>query len=143
MPLSNRAMTKWRTLIHDHRKLAGLLILFALFVKALIPAGYMVGPSSRFLTVQICADGLSAKSTHSVEIPMDKESPKPAGKHSEATGICAFSSLAMGGMSAADTVQLGLALVFILLLGFAPTAAFRPRQALHLRPPLRGPPVAA
>ena len=46
-------------------------------------------------------------------------------------------------LSPADFGVYAAALVFILALGFAPLAAPRPRRAVWLRPPLRGPPLTA
>ena len=131
-----------RALIQNHRRLALLLILCALLVKALVPAGYMIGSNSKTLTVQLCADGLGAKMTRQIEIPMESGSHNSKGNQSKADGSCAFSSLAMGGVAGADAALLALALVFILVLGFAPVTLPRASPRAQLRPPLRGPPAA-
>lgn len=136
-------MQTWRALIQDHRKLAMLLVFCALCMKALIPQGYMIGTSSMTLTVQLCADGSGAMKTQVIEIPVEKgTSGNPEG-HSKADGTCSFSSLAMAGMVGADPIQLELALGFILLLGLAAITSPQIAAFTHIRPPLRGPPVAA
>ncbi|MEQ1539231.1 MAG: DUF2946 family protein [Sphingorhabdus sp.] len=136
-------MTTWRKLISGHRGLALLLIVCALFVKALVPAGYMVGPSTKTLTVSICTDGAGAMLTKQIEIPMEKGSHGSDKSHGKADGTCAFSALSMAGMGGADANLLALALAFILVLGFASTTVPRASRLSHLRPPLRGPPAAA
>ena len=132
-----------RALIHDHRRLALLLILCALLAKALVPSGYMLGSGSTTLTVELCADGLDAKVSKQIEIPMQGGSHSNSGDQGKAEGSCAFSSLAMAGMAGADGLQLALALAFILVLGFAPVTLPRTTRVSHLRPPLRGPPALA
>ncbi len=49
----------------------------------------------------------------------------------------------MASLAGADALLLAAALAFILALGFAPATAPRPRRAVWLRPPLRGPPLTA
>ena len=136
-------MQKWRALIHDHRKLAILLVFCAFCVKALVPQGYMIGTSSMTLMVQLCTDGSGVMKTQTIKIPVDKGSPGKSEGHGKIDGTCTFSSLAMAGMAGADPIQLDLALGFILLLGFAAITSAQIAAFTHLRPPLRGPPAAA
>lgn len=132
-----------RALIQNNRRLSLLLIACALLVKALVPQGYMVGPSTKTLTIQICTDGSGVMTSKQVEIPMKKGSHGSDQNHGKTDGTCSFSSLAMAGMSGADAALLAVALAFILLLGFAPTALPFASNTPYLRPPLRGPPAAA
>lgn len=136
-------MHSLRAFIHRHRGLALMLILCALFVKALIPPGYMVGPSTKTLTVSICADGTGAMLSTQIEIPMEKGSHGSDKGHGKTDGTCAFSFLSMPAMGGADANLLALALAFIVILGFAPVTIPRASRLSHLRPPLRGPPAAA
>ena len=57
--------------------------------------------------------------------------------------VCTYSALSMPSLHGVDALLLGLALVFILALGFAPPRALRFKTLPHLRPPLRGPPFMA
>lgn len=133
-----------RAFFRKHHYFAVLLLFCAVSVRALVPTGYMIGPSSKTLSVQICSDGLSAKMTQQITIPMEQGSHDKSGSgHQRMEGTCAFSSLAMAGIAGADPVQLALALAFILLIGFARATFAVPLPSSHLRPPLRGPPVAA
>ncbi len=132
-----------RSLIHDQRRLALLLVLCALFMKAWVPSGYMVGSASKTMTVQICADGKGPALSRQISIPMKQGLPDPSGEHGKMDGQCAFSLLSMAGLAGTDSIQLALAFAFILLLGFAATIWTQPARFTHIRPPLRGPPAAA
>lgn len=119
-----------------------LVMAIAMFVKVVVPAGYMFSTGERVLTVQICADGLSHQIVQ-IAIPVDEKSQSGNDKHSGKTGNspCAFTSLTMGSLAAVDLSLLAIALAFILLLGFAPVQAAPRAFNPHLRPPLRGPPA--
>lgn len=136
-------MAFWRTLILDRRRLALLLVLCALFMKAWVPSGYMIGGASKTMTVEMCADGKGPALSRQISIPMKQGLPDPSGDHGKMDGQCAFSSLSMAGLTGADSIQLALALAFILVLGFAAATLPLPSRTAHLRPPLRGPPAAA
>jgi hypothetical protein len=135
-------MADWRSMISKYRGFALLLILCAIFVKAIVPAGYMIGPSTKMLTVSICTDGSGAMLSKQIEIPMEKGTHGSDQSHGKTDGTCSFSSLAMAGIGGADPIQLELALGFIILLGFAATTSQRIVAFTHIRPPLRGPPTA-
>lgn len=131
-----------RTFLGENRRLALALIFCALLIKALVPQGYMIGSTSKTLTIQICADGTGVAVSKQIEIPMESGSHDPNSGHGKADGSCSFTSLAMAGLTDADAQLLAVALAFILLLGFAPTALALTSNNHHLRPPLRGPPAA-
>ena len=133
-------MHAFRAFLRSHRQLAALLIAAALCMKALIPAGYMIGADARVLTVQICADSLGHAVTKQIAIPQKGHT---SDKQSQMDGTCAFTSLGHATLGGADPIQLAIALVFILALGFAPLVTPAPRPISHLRPPLRGPPALA
>ena len=130
-------MEAFRALLMRHRAMALAVVLAALCIKALVPAGMMVSASSKLLTVQICADASGLDTGRHVAIPMKGD---PLGK-SAAQGHCAFGALGQAALRSADIVLLALALAFILATGFAPVRVVLHRQTAHLRPPLRGPPV--
>lgn len=128
-----------RTFLSRHRALATLVIAAALCMKALMPAGFMVGQNSKVLTVQICDDGSGHAIAKQLVIPMKDDGHVPADKASK--GDCPFASLSMATVSGADPALLVLALAFLLMLGFAPTPILQPKRVSYLRPPLRGPPA--
>lgn len=131
-----------RAFLRTNRRLALALVALALVIKALVPAGYMLGgplgDGARVLTVAICADASGGLTTKQITVPSDGKSG-----HAKAEGTCAWGLLAMAALSGADVLLLALALAFILALGLAPSRpAPRPQRA-YLRPPLRGPPAFA
>ncbi|HTN14486.1 MAG TPA: DUF2946 family protein [Sphingomonadaceae bacterium] len=136
-------MQSLRALILGNSRAAILVVLLALCMKALIPAGYMVSGGSKSIAVTICNGGDGAATPATIEIPA-KGSPL-GGKdaHGKGDGQCAFSSLSMAAMGGADAPLLALALAFILLLGLRPAARLPLARAHYLQPPLRGPPATA
>ena len=128
-----------RAFILRHRALALWMVLATLCVKAVIPAGYMIGQSSKVLTVQMCEDGPGHNSTARLVIPMRDGGGDSGSKTGK--GDCAFASLSAASLAGADATQLALAFAFILILGLVPTPISHPKRACHLRPPLRGPPA--
>ena len=135
-------MQSLRAFLARHRALAALLFAAALCMKALVPAGYMIGNGDRVLTVEICADSQGGHVTKQIVLPGGGKSGGQ-GEHGKSDGTCAFSALSFASLSAADPVLLALALIFIMALGFVPIAAPRAARQSHLRPPLRGPPALA
>lgn len=132
-------MLTMRTFLMGHRCLAILVVMAALCMKIVVPAGFMIGPNSKVLTVQLCTDGLGHAVTAKIAIPMKGDPSDSTGKQGK--GDCPFSSLSMASMTGADPALLALALAFILALGFAPARTSHPKRVSYLRPPLRGPPA--
>lgn len=131
-----------RALIRRHSRLAFALVLLAFCIKAAIPAGFMLSPSSSaVLTVTICSDGTGALKQLKLAIPGKSGESGDAGDHAKKDGHCAFSSLSHAALGGADAALLALAFAFILVLGLAPTRAVPLAHAHYLRPPLRGPPA--
>jgi hypothetical protein len=139
-----RPMETIRDLLRAHRRLAMLLVVLALAIKASIPTGYMPVAQGRVMTVAICADASGNAATRQIVLPADgKAGAHDQGAHDKSAGDCPFAALAMAGLTGADAVLLTLALAFILALGFAPVAPARALRTSFLRPPLRGPPARA
>jgi hypothetical protein len=134
-------MSSLRALTHSYARLTLVLVVLALAVKALVPAGYMISSNGeRFLTVTICADASGTPKQMRIAIPDKNEK---GGDHSEAANKsqpCAFSGLGHAALGGADPLLLAAALAFILLIWLAPLTASPARDIAFLRPPLRGPP---
>ncbi|MET1754435.1 DUF2946 family protein [Novosphingobium sp. RD2P27] len=124
---------RWRAL---------LLIAMALLVKAVVPAGYMLGSDTQVLTVSICADTSGAHLTREIIVPR-QQTPEDRGTQHAKSVVCPYSALGMAGTGGADPILLALALAFILAVGFAPLVAPELAARAYLRPPLRGPPLRA
>ena len=136
-------MKPLRALIREYRHLALALLLVAFFIRAIIPAGFMVSTASdTVLSVTICSDASAGLKQMQLVIP----GKKPASGHSdgmEKAQHCAFSGLAKAAGGAGDAALLALAFAFILVLGLAPVRHLAFQRTSSLRPPLRGPPAAA
>lgn len=131
-----------RAFLFGRRCLALWLVMAAFAMKALVPAGYMVGAGSNVLTIEICADSQGERITRQIVVPGYKGQPGQ-GDHAKADGACPFTALTMMADTGADAVLLALALAFILALGFASAAPPVLVRRTYLRPPLRGPPASA
>lgn len=120
------------------------MVMLALCAKFVVPQGYMVASTStKFLTVQLCFDGIEHRTT-TIAIQMDsKRQPGGHNKGSLPDGKCAFTTLGMGALGGADAPLLAMALTFLILLGFMPARAMAQHRFSYSRPPLRGPPTLA
>jgi hypothetical protein len=132
-------MTALRALAHARFPLALLLVVLALTVRMLVPAGTMPGSGDRVLAVEICADASGTPQSQLLVIP-GKPAPH---ENSAAKGQCAFAGLAFPALAGADPVLLAIALAFILAIGLALVAPALPARFTRFQPPLRGPPAFA
>jgi len=138
-------MSSLRAFFCNNRNLALLVVLIALCMKIVVPTGFMISPTAKVFTVQICDDQIGNHAVRQIAIPMKSglidAGAKQAGK--SASGECPFAGHSMTALGGADPVLLVLALAFILALGFAPVTTPRAARIAFLRPPLRGPPALA
>lgn len=134
-------MSPLRSFLRSRRWLAMLIVAAALCVRALVPAGFMVGAdtASHTLTIQICSGGEMKALT--LALPVHKNAGGEHGAKSGQNDTCAFTALSMGALGGADSLLLALALAFILQLGLLPPRPAPRRLRAQVRPPLRGPPA--
>lgn len=130
-------MKALRAFFLHHRCLAAVLVMAALCMKALVPAGYMLGQGTQTLTVEICADSIGQHIVKQITVPQSGHSSEK----DKGDSPCHFTALGHAALGGADPVLLALALVFIVAMGFAAVARSAPRRVSYLRPPLRGPPI--
>ena len=133
-------MGKLRHLVFVNRTLAGLILAAALLIKAVVPSGYMIGNGSATTVIAVCSDATGGHMVRQITIPLRNEAPAPAQKGKQ---DCAYSTLVAAALAGAAPALLAAALLFIVLSGFWPGAKPRRQGTRHLRPPLRGPPLAA
>jgi hypothetical protein len=126
-----------RAIFREHYRLAAMLVVLALVMKAAIPAGYMLGTQEKVLTVLICADATGEHQTRQITIPVSGKSDGQA----KAGEACPYASLSGASLDTGEVPFIALALAFILLLGFAPVRIPEPAGQAFVRPPLRGPPA--
>lgn len=129
-------------LLLRHRTVAFWVAVAALFMKAMLPTGYMVGHGSgaAIITVSLCDSAIGESVSRQISIPL-KDGSSDTGK--QAKPDCPFASLSMASMGGVDAALLALALAFALALGFAPSRPAATGRIAFLRPPLRGPPSLA
>jgi CBS-domain-containing membrane protein len=130
-------MPMLRALIDRHRRLAVLLIMLALVIKAVVPAGYMLGVQGTVLTVTICADASGSEVHKQIVVPPKGTANDLADAHAKAPVACPYAALGFAALAGA------VALAFVLALGLAPSRPVPLRRIAFLRPPLRGPPAFA
>ena len=97
-------MNLLRAFFQRRYRLAFALVIATLCMKALVPAGFMVGQHSRTLTIEICHDGLSELAARQLVVPVKGDAGEPSGK--QAKGECPFTALSMASLSGADTALL-------------------------------------
>jgi hypothetical protein len=138
-------MGKFRAFLHNHHQLAALLLAAALCLKALVPAGYMVGQQANLLTITICADAPGGHTDRAIAIPFSGTESGSAADHRADHGktdqTCPYSALTMASLTGADALLLAAALAFAVALAYRPIVPASARRASRLRPPLRGPPA--
>jgi hypothetical protein len=134
-------MSSLRALTARYARLALVLVVLALAIKALVPPGYMISSTGeRFLTVTICSDASGTPKQMRIAIPYKDETGSGHAEAADKSQPCAFSGLGHAALGGADPVLLAAALAFILLVGLAPLRTPPARDIAFLRPPLRGPP---
>lgn len=136
-------MEALRAFLLARRRMALALLVLALGMKALMPAGFMVASGERLLSITICSDTTGEMVTKTIAVPLRGDHAPQGESQPRHDGACAFSLLGHGALAGADVVLLAAALAFILALGFLPLAPPRPGRIIRLRPPLRGPPLFA
>ena len=110
-------------------------------MKLIVPVGFMPHPTAGGVELVMC-DGMTPVTPmvvmhgthghrHGHDGPTKPDAP------------CPFAGLASPTLGGADPIQLAIALADILVAGLVAATAIRLRAAGHVRPPLRGPPVAA
>ena len=133
-------MRTFRTFLRDHRWLAMLLIALALCVKALVPAGFMIGQQANAFAIEIC-NGQGTHLVSQIVIPQSQKHGDGRSDTGKSDSQCPYSALSLASLGGADPILLTLALLFSLTLGFKPTPLPERSQILYLRPPVRGPPL--
>jgi len=161
-------MGAFRIFLRSRFLLAAGLIAFALAMKVIVPAGYMLNSGANGFVLTLCPSANPGMNLDPVHAPtptahadhhgdhhvakhmagMSHGGDHQAGEHGEhgsshADNTCPYSLMPTAALAAADPLQLALALLFILALGFAPVVAPRLTPIPFLWPPLRGPPVLA
>jgi hypothetical protein len=150
-----------RSFCYRHIRIAALVIVAALALKALIPAGYMIASADGFAIVPCPTEfGPAAASGPAPATPHDHHAmvghsaamhhvmadpaPAPAksdhGGHAAAQQACSYAILSLALLPGADPIQLAAALAFVLALWLVFSSSLRQLSPARLRPPSRAPP---
>jgi len=147
-------VTSLRRHIHRCHWLAVALIVAALFIKMLVPMGYMPSLANGIFVIQPC-DSQSAggammhtSMTAGDHAYMDRHDNRDHGekqdeKHSAFDKPCAFSGLATPSLVGVDPILLATAITFIVATVFRVVSVFIFQRDTWLRPPPQGPPLTA
>lgn len=117
---------------------AGLLVL-ALAMRLLVPAGFMPAVSDGRIVVSMCSG--TGPQTTVITIPGLDHGQPGDNDHAKAEPPCAFAGLAAPFLGATDSVLLALAILFVMAAALRPVAWRIDPAHPFLRPPLRGPPA--
>jgi len=130
-------MATLRAFFRRHAALALLIVLMAIGLRALMPAGYMTNVSAQGITVELCS-GVAGQ-TVTIALPGDHRSGDTDRGHVDAP--CAFAGLGSQALAAIDPFVLAIAIAFIMAAVFRRVVAGLVTPPGFLRPPLRGPPA--
>lgn len=132
-----------------HNALAMLVIVVALAMKAIVPAGFMPMLVEGRVVIALCSGSgpvtaMADTGHHAAMIVQHGGPSKPdSPQHDNKPQPCAFAGLTAPSLAGADPVMLAGAIAFVLALGLQIVVALPTIRPARLRPPLRGPPVIA
>ena len=129
-----------RTLIRGHAALLLTLLALALFVRALVPQGYMPAPrEQRLFSIQLCSASSGGR-TIDFAVPANNSDHQDGDEH-PADMPCAFQALGLTATGAAPAPLVLLNRRLLLAQGFAPAIAGHAVRAAASPPPATGPPI--
>jgi hypothetical protein len=110
-----------------------------LLLKVAVPSGYMLDTSGGSVSIVACS-GMGPMTM--AAMPAMADPSHGTHKGADKTELpCAFAGLNAASLATADPLLLALAIAFVITLLFRRIAPPAIATALHLRPPLRGPPL--
>lgn len=132
-------MHRLRDLVLANRPFAGAILVLALMMKVVIPAGFMPTVSNDQIVASICSG--TGPMTMAMPIPgLQHGKSDGSGHQDKAEQPCIFAGLSAPALTGADPLLLAITILFILVLGLRSMALPASTAPPHLRPPLRGPP---
>ncbi len=152
-------MPALRRLILSRPLLMGWLCVATLALKLLVPSGYMISGEGGRVAIILCSgvapplaapptmeSAMIVSTTMSMgdHVMADHVMPEhdPTASHGKMEMPCAFSGLSAQALEGVDALLLVAAIAFVMAIGVRPVRRLVPARASHLRPPLRGPPIA-
>lgn len=137
-----RHVIRIRNDVRSSKAIVFAIVLLALLVRLVVPAGFMPSFSTTAITITLCTG--SSPSTQVIALPGHGNHRGDEHRdHGKSEMPCGFSGLGAPGLSGADPIQIALAIAFICAAVFR-VVTLRPfLPPTYLRPPLRGPPHTA
>ena len=131
-------MPHLRHFLLRHRHFAALLLVLALCLKAVVPAGYMVDATETGeVTLSICG----GQANEMVKLAMPGKQTDTHDDRAQQADNCPYTALSFAAIGGAVPWLLEEQILFLLVLGFAPLVPLALRSLPYQRPPLRGPPT--
>ncbi|QNA87053.1 hypothetical protein G4G27_16905 [Sphingomonas sp. So64.6b] len=116
-----------------------MLVGCVLFVKGVVPSGFMPLATSQGMVIQICT-GMAPQGA-ATTIP---GTPTPHDGHkAKIESPCAFAGLGMPWLFGAEPLLLAIEISLVIVMGFRKVRPLALFPTHHLRPPVRGPPARA
>ena len=133
-------MDRLRRHSRQHRAAVALLLVLALALRFIVPAGYMPVFSNGSMSFAMC-DGMGPMAMAALPGMAHHKGDHPG--QDKAEQPCGGAGLTAPALGGADPVLLVAAIIAIIAAGLAPRIP-RPIRAIdRLRPPLRAPPIRA
>lgn len=139
-------MFRLRAFLIRYPHLVAALVLAALAMRVIVPAGFMPVFDHGRVTLALCsgfAPAPVAAPAHAAMPGMSHHAGMDHDKGEKPPSPCAFADLALPVLGGADPVQLAIAILYILATALLLLVAPVVRTAPRLRPPLRAPPLPA
>lgn len=130
-----------RTCVRRYPLLAIWLVALALFMRMLVPAGFMAADGGDGLLVKLCAENGARTVVLTGDGQIRDADAEPSGPAGDSP--CVFAGHGAPLISGAPPALLALAIAFILLSSRRSVRIARSLLPFDLRPPAIGPPVAA
>lgn len=139
-------MLRLRSILIRYPALAFAILVAALALRLLVPAGFMPAAGKGAFAIEICS-GYGPQMSTGQPTAMAHAMAMPGMAHHDDTATsmspCAFSDLAQAAIGGVDPILLVAAIAFAVMLGLFSGSALPQRIVPRLRPPLRGPPPFA
>jgi len=129
-----------------------LVIVVALAIRAIVPAGFMPMLVEGRVVIALCSgSGPAVTMAHPAGMVHHATTAAPYGSHDASDilphdnkpQLCAFAGLGAPSLAWVDPVVLAVAIAFVLALGLRIVSTLPAICSSRLRPPLRGPPAIA
>ena len=136
-------MQRFRSILLASPRLAALILVAALALRVLVPAGFMPSVDGAGPAIMMCSGAGPVAAPAAFQREMAARGMiGHAGEEGEAPRGCAFADLALPMLGGADPALLVAALLFAVAAALFHRATLPTCASPRLRPPLRAPPLS-